>query len=300
MTTVVSTEDFGCWDTAVSSTLGHHRSELLQAREPFAAHFRVGQVGGLEVLHLNGRGRVRLIREQQGQSVLWLPLRGMTEERINGRSWLAEPGTGLLFQPGDAMDGQTSEELEGLSILIPTDLLPPIAGSAPPLLAAGPLQQAILAGARQLAVAAACQPAGAAQAADPLIEALRFWRESQQQPLRRERITARRRRDTVEQARAWMAARLEQRFGVVELSAALQLSPRQLQYSFAEELGRSPLAEAKRLRLQRLRQLLLDRDQDQRSIAELMAASGLIASGVTSADYRAWCGESPRRTRLWR
>jgi hypothetical protein len=29
-----------------------------------------------------------------------------------------------------------------------------------------------------------------------------------------------------------------------------------------------------------------------------MAASGLIASGVTSADYRHWCGESPRQTRL--
>lgn len=298
LATALRTDDFGCWEAAVASTLGHHRSERLQADEPFSAHFRVGQVAGIGVLHLNGRGRLRLIREQQGQSVLWLPLRGMTAERINGQEWLAEPGTGLLFQPGDAMDGATSEELEGLSLLIPAQQHQPLPNLSTPLLAAGPLDQAILASARQLAVAAACQPAGAAHAAEQFSEALRAWSESQQQPVRRERITARRRRDTVQQARAWMAARLEQRFGVAELSGALLVSPRQLQYSFLQELGRSPMAEAKRLRLQRLRQLLLDPEQDQRSIAELMAASGLIASGVTSVDYRHWCGESPRRTRL--
>ena len=119
----------------------------------------------------------------------------------------------------------------------------------------------------------------------------------QQQPTRRERITARRRRETVQQAREWMEARLEQRFGVEELSSALQVSTRQLQYSFLQELGRSPMAEAKRLRLQRLRALLLDPAQERRSVAELMVAAGLIASGVTSADYRRWCGEHPSRTR---
>jgi transcriptional regulator GlxA family with amidase domain len=101
----------------------------------------------------------------------------------------------------------------------------------------------------------------------------------------------------VQQAREWMAARLSQRFTVGELGRALAASPRQLQVSFLQEMGRTPMAEAKRLRLQRLRGLLIDPGQDQRSIAELMAASGLMASGVTSADYRRWCGESPRRTR---
>jgi transcriptional regulator GlxA family with amidase domain len=97
-----------------------------------------------------------------------------------------------------------------------------------------------------------------------------------------------------------MVPRLSGRFSLLELSAALQVSPRQLQYSFQEELGRSPMAEAKRLRLQRLRRLLLDPEHSAASVAELMAAAGLIASGVTSADYRRWCGESPRRTRLRR
>jgi hypothetical protein len=51
---------------------------------------------------------------------------------------------------------------------------------------------------------------------------------------------------------------------------------------------------------QRLRSLLLDPSHDQRRVTELMVSAGLIASGVTSADYRNWCGESPSQTRLRR
>jgi transcriptional regulator GlxA family with amidase domain len=70
-----------------------------------------------------------------------------------------------------------------------------------------------------------------------------------------------------------------------------------IKYHFQQELGHSPMAEAKRMRLQRLRGLLLDRQRNSCSVAELMTASGLIASGVTSADYRLRFGESPRQTR---
>jgi AraC-like DNA-binding protein len=297
---LLDTDDFGCWQAAVAATLGHHRSELLDAGEPFNARFRSGRIGGFSLLHIQGRGRLRLSREQRQHSVLWLPLHGMTQERVNGTTWLAEPGTGLLFHPGDAMEGDTSEELEGLSILLPEGLWrSPAAPLRPaaPLLAAGPQQQRILAAARQLAAAAAQRPAGAEHAADRLSQALRDWWQTQEQPLPREPITSRRRRHTVAEARLWMLPRLQGRFSVVELSAAVQVSPRQLQYCFLQELGRSPMAEAKRLRLQRLRALLLDPAQARRSVAELMLAAGLIASGVTSADYRRWCGESPRRTR---
>lgn len=295
--TVLDTDDFGCWEALVASTLGHHRSERLDAGEPFQARIRSGRIGGFTLLHIQGRGRLRLSREQRQHSVLWLPLQGMTQERVNGCTWLAEPGSGFLFHPGDALEGDTSEELEGLSILLPEAIHPPPQRPGAPLLAAGPLQQRILAAARELAAAAAQRPPGADHAADRLAEALRDWRDTQEQPLRRERITARRRRHTVAEARQWMAARLQERFSLLELSSAVQVSPRQLQYSFLQELGRSPMAEAKRLRLQRLRALLLDPAQERRSVAELMVAAGLIASGVTSADYRRWCGEHPSRTR---
>jgi AraC-like DNA-binding protein len=297
---VLQTDDFGAWEAAVASTLGHHRSALLSPTTAFQVHFRLGRVGAFSVLHLQGRGRLRLNREQREQSVLWLPLRGITEERINGQTWQAEPGTGLLFQPGDAMEGETSETMEGLSILIPPGLHRRPSRPGSPLLATGPLHQRILASARALAAAAALQLAGAEHAADQLTEALREWMDRQDQPFRRERITARRRRDMVETARQWMASRLQDRFSLQDLSQAVGVSPRQLQYSFLAERGRSPMAEAKRLRLQRLRTLLLDPSQDQRRGGELMTAAGLIASGVTSADYRNWCGESPSQTRLRR
>lgn len=296
----LDTTDFSCWETAVASTLGHHHSALLSSNPSFAARFHSGAVGVYGVMHMQGRGRVRLSREQVRGSVLWLPLRGMTQECINAEIWLAEPGMGLLFQPGDAMVGETSEELEGLSILIPAEVCPQGSESDQPLVAEGPLSQALLASARQLAAAAATRPLGAERAADQFTEVLRDWISWRIQPPARERITARRRRATVERAREWMAPRLQDRFGVVELSRAVQISPRQLQYSFLQELGRSPMAEAKRLRLRQLRALLLDPAQRHRPIAELMVAAGLIASGVTSADYRHWCGESPRQTRLHR
>ncbi len=265
---MLDTNDFGLWDATLATTLGHHRSVLLDGREPFAAHFRIGQLGPYGVLHLHGRGRVRLLREQCGCSVLWLQRRGLNEERINGSAWLAEPGTGLLFQPGDAMQGETSEEIEGVSILIPEAMHPAPQPMVSPLLVAGPLTQRLLASARQLAAAAALRPMGAEHAADAFSDALQAWKDEQVQPAPRERITARRRRETVQRAREWMADRLHERFTVVV-----------------------------RQRLQRLRGLLSDPGQDQRSIAELMATCGLISSGVTSANYRRWCGESPRRTR---
>ncbi len=298
LTLQLDTDDFTCWEHAVASTLGDHRSDLLSPAQPFQARFRVGQSGPYSVLHMNGRGKVRLSREQRQHSVLWLPLRGMTQETINGEPWLAEPGTGLFFYPGDEMVGETSQELEGLSILIPENLLHHPRRDVRRLLSAGSHEQTILASARQLAAAAAGQPPGALHAADQLTEALRAWTIWQEQPAQRERITLRRRRETVQQAREWMATRLQERFELVELSRALGVSERQLQYSFLQELGRSPMAEAKRLRMQRLRTLLLDPSQHHRPIAELMAAAGLIASGVTSADYRHWCGESPRQTRF--
>jgi len=297
LATVLDTHDFGCWEAALATAVGHHRSERLDRQEPFEARFRIGRLGPYGVLHLRGRGRVRLLREQCGSSVLWLPLRGLSEERINGMPWLAEPGTGLLFQSGDAMAGETSEEIEGLSILLSEAPQSGPQGPGSPLLAAGPLAQQLLARARELAAAAAAQPAGAEHAADAFGDALHLWRQAQSNTLWRERITARRRREKVAQARQWMAARVAQRFTVEALSRELGLSTRQLQLSFVQELGRTPMAEAKRLRLHRLRALLRDREQDHRSIAELMTASGLIASGVTSVDYRNWCGESPRRTR---
>ena len=95
----------------------------------------------------------------------------------------------------------------------------------------------------------------------------------------------------------WMLDRLADRFSVVELSAAMHVSVRTLQTSFQTELGCSPMAELQRMRLQRLRQLLLDPQPNHQNVAALMEKAGLLVCGVTAADYRRWCGELPRQTR---
>ena len=58
---MLQTEDFGCWEAAVSTTLGHHRSDLLTPASPFRAHFRIGQLGAFTVLHVQGSGRLRML-----------------------------------------------------------------------------------------------------------------------------------------------------------------------------------------------------------------------------------------------
>ncbi|WP_216907002.1 helix-turn-helix domain-containing protein [Synechococcus sp. CCY 0621] len=93
-----------------------------------------------------------------------------------------------------------------------------------------------------------------------------------------------------------MEGHLCRRFSLEELGLAMGISVRTLQYGFREELGRTPMAEAKRLRLGRLRQLLQAADHDHQSVAELMRAAGLLACGATVADDGHCWGESPRRT----
>jgi transcriptional regulator GlxA family with amidase domain len=92
--------------------------------------------------------------------------------------------------------------------------------------------------------------------------------------------------------------RLADRFTVVELSQKLGVSVRALQYAFQEELGHSPMAQAKLMRLRKLRRLLQQDSNRHHHIAWLMECSGLLACGATAADYRRWCGESPKQTRL--
>lgn len=256
LATLLDTRDFGCWEAMVASRLGHHRSTLLAGTGPFEARIRAGRLGLFDVLHLKGRGALRMLREQCEAAVLWLPLQGLSQEAINGVDWLAEPGMGLLFRPGDAMDGRTSREVEGLSIVITASQLPPISPGTPALLHAGVACQRLL-----------------------------------------ERVTAVRRRRTVVAAVDWMEIHHREPFSVLELAAAVQVSVRTLQYSFRTELGCTPLAELKRLRLARLRQLLLDPDRRQQRLAELMLEAGLVASGATASEYRRWCGELPRQTR---
>lgn len=280
----------------LANTLGHHSSRLRPGSQPFEAQIRSGGVDDFQVLWLQGTGQLELQREQCGDGVLWLPLNGLIQETINGQEHLAEPGTALLFLPGDVMEGLTTDAVSGVSIVVPEHYL---LGSGPisPLFRWGVVAQQLIKAGWELVEAAALEPMGASFAAERLVDALLQGCNPSRSPQQRERVTTIRRRALVGDACAWMEDRLADRFSVVELSAALNVSVRTVQTSFLAELGCSPLAELKRMRLRQLRLLLLDPELNHHSVAELMKQAGLLACGVTAADYRGWCGEPPHRTR---
>ena len=299
LSSLLHSGDYAEWDTLVTNTLGHHRSRLLPGSGSFAARMLSGAVDDVQVLWIQGRGRLELQREQCGHGVLWLPLQGLSYEIINGVEHMAEPGMALLFQPGDAMQGCTSEEMAEISILIPAHRLQGLKAPTA-LIDHGPLQRQLIQAARLLSEAAAHQPRGAGHSVAVLEDALHQWCNPSLFVQESDWIGARRRRDCVAQASDWISSHLSERFSVRELSQAIGVSVRSLQYAFQEERGHSPMAEAKRLRLRQLRRLLQEPSLQQQSIAALMEAAGLLACGATAADYRRWCGETPRQSRQQR
>lgn len=124
LTPVLDSHDFDQWRLVIEGTLGDHRSTLRSPSSSFRTRVAIGQAGPLQVLHLQGQGQMELQRIQEAdKAVLWLPLQGWSQERINGRWETAEPGEALLMRPGDGLEGITSLRLEGLSIVLPPDQL---------------------------------------------------------------------------------------------------------------------------------------------------------------------------------
>jgi AraC-like DNA-binding protein len=297
LTPVLDSHDFDQWRQVIEGTLGDHRSTLRSPSGSFRTRVAIGQAGPLQLLHLQGHGQMELQRIQDAdKAVLWVPLQGWSQERINGRWKTAEPGEALLMRPGDGLEGITSLRLEGLSIVLPPDHLQ---SNLPARIGAGRHNRALVKAALGFAEAVAVGRAGAEHAALELLDALQSWELQtallQGQP--RERITTVRRRTYVELASQWMGAHLDEAIDIRRIATAIGVSARTLQYAFLEDRGHSPMAELKRLRLRRLRGLLLDPEQRLHSTAELMVRAGLLACGATAAYYRRYCGESPRETR---
>jgi AraC family ethanolamine operon transcriptional activator len=293
---LLDTSDFDAWVATVGASLGDHRSDLCSDPASFHTRMAYGQCEGLQLLHIQGHGEVHLDRVQgDTNAVLWLPLQGYSLERINGVSTMAEPGMALLLRPGDDIKGQTSRHLEGLSIVLPSQRL---AAPLPRLLDGGAHNCALIAAARRFADGLAAGHGQGVVGAHALLDQLDHWQWSLLAQIdgQHQRVSAQRRRAYVGEAVAWMGDHLEQSFNVATVASAIHVSVRTLQYAFVEECGQSPMAVAKRLRLRRLRSLLQDLTS-LGTIAELMASVGLLACGVTAADYRSYCGETPRQTR---
>lgn len=297
LTQVLETEDFDAWSSVVGAQLGEHRSHLQTPASSFVCRIRHGNGAGLPLLHLHGSSKIALHRVQgPTHAVLWLPLHGLSLEDVNGTEHVAQPSMAMLLRPGDVLNGQTSRQIEGISILLPADRVRP---GLPTLLHRGPADRAFIQAANAFAHVTAAPRPGSAHAGAALLDALETWqlamerkRDGQPEP-----VKAQRRRQTVADARQWMLEHLDEAFEISAVAKAVAVSIRTLQYAFLQDLGLTPMAEAKRLRLLHLHQLLRDPSLRDASIAELMANSGLLACGSTAAAYCRAFGETPRQTR---
>lgn len=308
---IFSTTDFSQWEAGIKQNLGTHHSHLCSPPEAFHSSCHAATVGPLHILYLEGKGELELDRTQVGRGLLWLPLKGITEERINGKVVQAKRGQAILIRPFDHLHGVTSLEMSGVSILLPENFFLDANRSGldscrkqgrPPdgLLRAEPSHgHAVIAVAMQLSRSVARRdPASgilAAQLLDQLEQTVMTAQLSS--TYTRQSLGARRRWQLVQDTIRWMQAHLTEAFRIRDVATALGTPTRTIQHAFAEELGRSPLAQAKLMRLHALRRSLQDPEQRNIRIATQMAACGLPASGETAESYRGLFGEQPRQTK---
>ena len=57
LSTLLDTQDFGCWESAVAQTLGHHRSSLRGPTNSFKAQLRCAQLEQLQVQYITPAGQ---------------------------------------------------------------------------------------------------------------------------------------------------------------------------------------------------------------------------------------------------
>lgn len=305
------TSDFSQWEAEILLNIGTHQSHLRSNAEAFQACCHAANVGSLQILHLQGKGELELKRTQLDRGLLWLPLKGVTKERINGRVVQATRGQAIIFRPLDHLHGLTSAEMSGLSVMLPNNFFTKAlegndldrfgqAGSQPQALLCQERSgdKAVITLVMQLSRAVAHRDPSSHILASYLLDQLeQNLSAAPSLPRKRQSLGAIRRWQVVQDASQWMSAHLTEPFRIGDVAAALGRPTRTIQQAFADELGRSPLAQAKLLRLHALRQNLQDPEQQSLGIATQMANCGLPASGETAQAYRACFGERPNQTK---
>lgn len=299
-TLVLETQQFEAWAHHLSQAIGHHESTLLTPEVPFFSRMEIACSGDISVVAIAGSSSVRLSRSQpDDRVVLWLPRCGWVADHVNGSLLVAEPGAALLCLPGDDLLGDTSLHLSGVSLLLPSALLADAGAWSQcqrRLLQSGPQDLALIQSAYDLVSLVCGGVADPSSAVAALADQILYWRDlgmdsegDSNHPVDR--------RVLITRAQEWMQAHLSQLFRVTDLASALHIAPRTLQLAFREELGRSPMEEARRLRFRALRRCLLAPPPPEPKLAEVFARFGLAFSPLNQRRYSEWCGETPQQTR---
>lgn len=113
-------------------------------------------------------------------------------------------------------------------------------------------------------------------------------------------VAAQARRDgtpaSVRRAVAHIEAQADDSLTVSAIAAAAHVSPRALQIAFRRHLGTTPMAYARRVRLDHARRDLLASDPDRETVSAVAVRWGFHNHGRFAAEYRAAYGENPSDT----
>ncbi len=84
--------------------------------------------------------------------------------------------------------------------------------------------------------------------------------------------------------------------GVADIAAAVELTPRAVQYMFRKHLGTTPLGYLRRVRLERAHRDLVDADPTVDTVTAIAGRWGFAHAGRFSGTYRQTYGTAPSST----
>jgi len=304
---VFSSCSFDAWEQMLRNTLGEHRSHLSGPGRGFSCSVHSGSAANLQLVLLEGTGQVMLERHQGGGGVLWIPFRGSNLERVNGVELVAEPGDALLFRPGDVMVGTSAEHCKGLSVVLPESLWrcieplsPPARPRQPTMLKRGtPKGKALVAQALELYGATRHGDQARHQLAYDLQDNLKELLAPSNPAAELITIPTARRLELIEAADRWIGDHLATAFSAEDIASGVGVHLRTLQRAYQQERQRTPLAQARLLRLHAARQTLQEKGgAKSTTVKACLEEAGLPASGRTANLYKTFFAETPRQTLL--
>lgn len=304
---VFSSCSFDAWEQMLRNTLGEHRSHLSGPGHDFSCSVHSGSAANLQLVLLEGTGEVTLERHQGGGGVLWIPFRGSNLERVNGVEVVAEPGDALLFRPGDVMVGTSAEHCRGLSVVLPESLWrcieplsPPVRPRQPTLLKRGtPKGKAVIAQTLELYRATRNSDQARHQLALDLQDNLKELLAPSNPAAPLITIPTARRLELIEAADRWVGEHLATAFSAEDMASGVGVHLRTLQRAYQQERQRTPLEQARLLRLHAARRMMLAKGAAERAtVKTCLERAGLPASGRTANLYKTFFAETPRQTLL--
>lgn len=304
---VVSTSDPRVAARAVEPFVGSHQ---IVVREPgFHASVLAGRLADLGLAMFTYEAGLTIDADPLSTFALNFSLRGSAAVDIAGQEVIASRGAGVLFRPGAPSRLRWSADLRTLTILIPADALDrhlvvltsparvrlDLRSDVPPERAQRILS-VLLSGLRVAQSDGRMPPEQAVwHFRDALLSSVLLELQDEQHPARGPENTSA--AAIVGDAASAMRRLLADAPSIPYIAASIGTTERNLQASFRDEVGSTPSAYFKRLRLEAVRDALLRSSPAQTSVTQVASeTAGFFHLGRFAGEYLREFGEHPRDT----